>query len=101
MHVIFEPLDNNAWSDVEPPQAGPMGGGQDARSTSLPYLAALMPKPGVNLTRCPGVFAPNSKYRARVTPARRGRAGQPATTADPAAPTPAERGASMSLERSA
>jgi len=35
-HVIFEPLDNIAGSDVEPPQAGPKGGGQDARSTSLP-----------------------------------------------------------------
>ena len=35
-HVIFEPLDNIAWSDVGPPQAGPKGGGQDARSTALP-----------------------------------------------------------------
>ena len=35
-HVIFEPMDSIAWSDVEPPQAGPKGGGQDARSTSSP-----------------------------------------------------------------
>ena len=39
-HVIFEPLDFRA------------------------RLAALVPKPRVNLTRFHGVFAPNSKYRA-------------------------------------
>ncbi len=38
-------------------------------------LAALVPKPRVNLTRFHGVFAPNSKYRARVTPAKRGGEG--------------------------
>jgi len=37
-HVIFEPLD------------------------IIAKLAALMPKPSVNQTRCHGVFAPNSKY---------------------------------------
>ncbi|MGB5833759.1 MAG: IS91 family transposase, partial [Thiohalocapsa sp.] len=42
------------------------------------------------------VFAPNSHYRARVTPAKRGRGGQPDTSADPGEPTPAERRASMS-----
>lgn len=36
-------------------------------------LAALVPKPRVNLTRFHGVFAPNSKYRTEVTPARRGK----------------------------
>ncbi len=36
-------------------------------------LAALVPKPRVNLTRFHGVFAPNSKYRALVTPAKRGK----------------------------
>jgi hypothetical protein len=51
-HVIFEPLD------------------------FIARLAALVPKPRVNLTRFHGVFAPNSKYRARVTPAKRGRGGQ-------------------------
>ena len=45
-------------------------------------LAALVPKPPVNLTGYHGVFAPNSKYRARVTAARRGRGGQHARTAD-------------------
>ena len=35
-------------------------------------LAALVPRPRVNLTRFHGVFAPNSRYRARITPAGRG-----------------------------
>ena len=48
-HVIFEPLD------------------------FISRLAALVPKPRVNLTRYHGVFAPNSEHRALVTPARRGR----------------------------
>ena len=48
-HVIFEPLD------------------------FIARLAALVPKPRVNLTRFHGVFAPNSQYRAVVTPAKRGR----------------------------
>jgi hypothetical protein len=36
-------------------------------------LAALVPKPRVNLTRFHGVFAPNSHWRAQITPAGRGR----------------------------
>ena len=36
-------------------------------------LAALVPKPCVNLTRFHGIFAPNSKFRVRVTTAQRGR----------------------------
>ena len=47
-HVIFEPLD------------------------FIAKLAALVPKPRTNLTRFHGVFAPNSKFRVRVTPAKRG-----------------------------
>ena len=35
-HVVFEPLDKIAGSDFEPPQAGPTGGGQDARNISSP-----------------------------------------------------------------
>lgn len=34
-------------------------------------LAALVPKPRINLTRFHGLFAPNSKHRAMVTPAGR------------------------------
>jgi hypothetical protein len=33
-------------------------------------LAALVPKPRANLTRYHGVFAPNSKHRALVTPGK-------------------------------
>ena len=47
-HFIFEPLD------------------------FIAKLAALVPKPRTNLTRFHGVFAPNSKFRVRVAPAKRG-----------------------------
>ena len=36
-------------------------------------LAALIPRPGVNLIRYHGVLAPNSAVRALVTPAGRGK----------------------------
>ncbi len=36
-------------------------------ASKIARLAALVPKPKVNLTRFPGVFAPNSKHRASVT----------------------------------
>ena len=36
-------------------------------------LPALVPKPRINLIRFHGVFAPNSKHRALVTPAKRGK----------------------------
>jgi hypothetical protein len=60
-HVIFQPLD------------------------FIAPLAALVPKPRVNpgsspgqvLTRCHGVFAPHSRDRATVTPAKRGKGTQP------------------------
>jgi ribosomal protein S27E len=48
-HVIFEPLD------------------------FIAKLAALVPKPRVNLTRFHGVFAPNSNYRVTITPGKRGK----------------------------
>lgn len=48
-HVFFEPLD------------------------FIARLAALVPKPRVNLTRFHGLFAPNSKHRALVTPGKRGK----------------------------
>ena len=47
-HVIFEPMDFMA------------------------KLAALVPNPLVNLTRFHGIFAPNSKHRVQVTPAKLG-----------------------------
>jgi hypothetical protein len=70
-HAIFEPLD------------------------FIARLAALVPKPRVKLTRFHGVFAPNSKYRALVTPARRGRGNKPKATDEGQAQTPAERRAAM------
>jgi len=39
---------------------------------TIARLVALVPKPRVHLTRYHGVFAPHSKYRALVTPAKRG-----------------------------
>jgi len=69
-HVIFEPLD------------------------FISRLVSLVPKPQVNLTRFHGVFAPNSKYRKLVTPARQGKRKkiQSAVVTDQ---TPAEKRASM------
>jgi len=69
-HVIFEPLD------------------------FIARLAALVPKPRINLTRFHGVFAPNSKHRALVTPARRGKGNKAKASDEPQ--TPGERRASMS-----
>lgn len=49
-HVIFEPLD------------------------FIARLAALVPKPRVNLTRFHGVFAPNSRHRVTITSTKRNKA---------------------------
>jgi len=72
--VIFEPLD------------------------FISRLVALVPKPRVNLTRFHGVFAPNRKYRAKVTPATRGKRKK-SHSADEADQTPAEKRASMTWAR--
>ena len=69
-HVIFEPLD------------------------FIARRSALVPKPRVNLTRFHGVFAPNSKHRALVTPAMRGKGSKKVKVSDEP-PTPAGRRASM------
>ena len=70
-HVLFEPLE------------------------FIARLAALVPKPRVNLTRYNGVFAPNSLHRAWVTPCGRGKGGK----REPAHPvqedTPTERRTAM------
>jgi len=60
-------------------------------------LAALIPRPRVNLTRFHGVFAPNSKHRAWVTPARRGK-GSPKGAADQDEKTPAQRHVAMTWD---
>ena len=70
-HVIFEPLD------------------------FLARLAALVPKPRVNLTGFHGVFAPNSKHRALVTPAKRGKGNKPKGADETQDQTQAERHAAM------
>jgi len=70
-HVIFEPLDFMA------------------------RLAALVPRPRVNLTRFHGVFAPNSKLRVLITPARRGKGRKTKAPAAPVDRTPTERHAAM------
>ncbi len=47
------------------------------------------------LTRFHGVFAPNSKHRIEVTPARRGKGRRRNTAGEEQCPSPAERRASM------
>jgi hypothetical protein len=75
-HVIFEPLD------------------------FISKLAALVPKPRVNLTRFHGVFARgglphNSKHRALITPGGRGRRRKVKADDDAHDKSPEERRASM------
>jgi hypothetical protein len=70
-HVIFEPLD------------------------FISRLVSLIPKPRVNLTRFHGVFAPNSKYRALVTPAKRGKGKKVKTPKEALDQTPAGKHISM------
>ncbi len=55
-------------------------------------LAALVPKPRVNLTRFHGMFAPNSKCHVDVTPAKRGK-GNPSQSKE--AKKPEQRHRSM------
>ena len=40
-------------------------------------LAALVPRPRLNLTRCHGVFAPNCKHRQRIVPRREPEQSEP------------------------
>jgi len=58
-------------------------------------LATLVPKPGVNLTRFHGVFAPNSKHRALVTPAKRGKGNKPKAEDGQEEQMPVQRHAAM------
>jgi hypothetical protein len=86
-HVIFEPLDFTA-------PAHPCARGISASTHVISRLVSLVPRPRVSLTRFHGVFAPNSKYRARVTPAKRGKSKK-YHSADDTDQTPAEKRASM------
>jgi hypothetical protein len=56
-------------------------------------LAALVPKPRVNLTRYHGVLAPNHRWRGLVTPAKRGKGAMRPSYSDVASPI--ERHAAM------
>ncbi len=62
-------------------------------------LAALVPKPRVNLIRFQGVFAPNSKYRVQVTPATRGKGSKPKAPEQAQDRTPRERRAAMTWDQ--
>ena len=57
-------------------------------------LAALVPKPRVNLTRFHGVLAPNHRWRGMVTPAKRGKGVK--RIANTEVRSPAERHVAMS-----
>ena len=61
-------------------------------------LAALVPKPGVNLTRFHGVFAPDSKYRVQVTSEKRGKGSKPKAPDEAQDRILAERRAAMSFK---
>ena len=61
---------------------------------TISRLVSLVPKPRVNLTRFHGVFAPNSKYRARITPAGRGKYKK-TQSPDESDQTPAEKRVSI------
>jgi hypothetical protein len=59
-------------------------------------LAALVPRPRVNLTRYHGVFAPNSPWRGAITPGRRGKGAKRQEPDAIEEDTPAARRAAMS-----
>jgi len=86
-HVIFEPLDFMF-------RMNGMSRAHGCAGATISRLVALVPKPRVNLTRFHGVFAPNSKYRSKITPARRGKRKK-CHSVDDTDQTPAEKRASM------
>jgi hypothetical protein len=86
-HVLFEPLDF-MYRMYGMPRA------QGCAGAAIARLVALVPQPRVHLTRFHGILAPNSKYRALVTPAQRGK-GKKGKAAQQPDQTPAERRASM------
>jgi len=69
---------------------------QGCAGAAIARLAALVPKPRVNLTRFHGVFAPNSKHCVHVTSAKREKGRKETAQNQPwDEKTPAERHASM------
>jgi len=91
-HVIFEPLDI-MYRMYGMPQA------QGCAGAAIARLAALVPKPRVNLTRFHGVFAPNSHDRVTITPAKRGKGASKPSTTGPGERTPMEKHAAMTWAR--
>jgi len=87
-HVIFEPLDFMFRTNG-------MSWAHGCAGATVSRLVALVPKPRVHLTRFHRVFAPNSKYRTMVTPAKRGKGIRGKTARQQPDQTPAERHASM------
>ena len=69
--------------------------GAGSAGATISRLVSLVPKPRVNLTRFHGVVAPNSKYRALVTPAKRGKGKKVKTPKEALGQTPAEKHISM------
>jgi len=68
---------------------------QGCAGAAIARLAALVPKPRINLTRFHGVFAPNSKHRVHVTPAKRGKGRKKPEQQSWDEKTPTERHAAM------
>jgi hypothetical protein len=87
-HVIFEPLDFMY-------RMYGMSRAHGCAGATISRLVSLVPKPRVNLTRFHGIFAPNSKYRALITPAKRGRGKKANTLNEAQDQTSAEKRASM------
>ena len=58
----------------------------------IAHLAALVPKPRVNLTRFHGVLAPNHRWRGLVTPAKRGKGAMRPADSDVVSPIPRHAG---------
>ena len=64
-----------------------------SRSHLVARLAALVPRPRVNMVRYHGILAPSHAWRGQITPARRGKGGRPK-------PEPSADEASASFRRS-
>ena len=82
-------------SSLVKPSSRPLAMARPEAAQGNARLAALVPPPRLNLTRFHGVFAPNSPYRARITPARRGRGGKPRRPQPLEDRTPAEQRSAM------
>ena len=62
---------------------------------AIAKLSALVPKPRVKLTKFHGVFAPNSKHRVTITPAKRGKGSKKKEEDNSEEKTPMERRVAM------